>query len=326
MELFINDLSLHEQFHNVIEFKQAMKRLWDCHKSTISFNKPCYVPRSISKRKVSSNHTFRQAITQLGNKEIERQLALWIDRNGPFSDDKLEIDPDEYVYYLNPDTIVNEEILGQIALRNLKNKEQAILSSLISFYPSDYTSSPLPITWHDKDNNETICSLDNHWEPLLLQDYLIQHLPEPTSWPDMIEQCRIRFTHLQLANDLETHLRPEPFSKAIAKQVFEILEVLNELKSCFEQDGKRTIRGEELLDKYFRRGKKAWFSDASESEKNNQRKRQAMTFRLPNGKSIECFEHGKIKVGYQQYRIHYSPIKHNETCYVAYIGPKLTKQ
>lgn len=50
-----------------------------------------------------------------------------------------------------------------------------------------------------------------------------------------------------------------------------------------------------------------------------------MTFKDEHGNPLECFWHGKISTSY--YRIHFSyPITHDEPLYIAYIGPKLTKQ
>ena len=99
MELFVNDLSLHAQFPAPAAFRDALGELLRCRNCATTFNRMCYVPRSISKRIVGPNMSFRQAVTAFGDKNFTRQVTTWIDRQGPFADDVLTRNPGEYYVF-----------------------------------------------------------------------------------------------------------------------------------------------------------------------------------------------------------------------------------
>lgn len=316
MELFINDLSLHAQFPDPTTFREALRTLFSCHQCARSFNRACYVPRSISTRMVGHTLPFRQAITAFGDINFTRQVMVWIDRQGPFADDVLIRDPNEYYTY--GDEIVTDEILGEVAAR--QNGERP--SAIVSFKPSAFTLSPLPVLWHRSDTDKETIPIDNFWDRQTLHSYLEQHDAEIQSWSDMLARARSRFTQLTFFDNLENHLQGEPFSQTIARRALELLDILNRLKTCYTATGERTAEGELLIDNYFRRTN--CFSDSSDTEKNTAVYRAAMTFRLSDGTALECFWHAKIN--YRYFRIHFSPIEAHQPLYIAYIGPKLTKK
>jgi hypothetical protein len=165
--------------------------------------------------------------------------------------------------------------------------------------------------------------LDNFWATADLQSFLEQREGDVQSWPEMLSRVRARYTNLTFLDNMERHLAGEPFSSTIAQRVLILLDILNRVKAGFTATGERSDEGEQLIVNYFRHSKAA-FTDASETEKNDAIYRAAMTFRLPNGDPLECFWHGKISHRY--FRIHFSPITPDQPLYIAYIGPKLTKQ
>jgi hypothetical protein len=79
-----------------------------------------------------------------------------------------------------------------------------------------------------------------------------------------------------------------------------------------------------LYQEYFT-GKKAWFTDSSDSEKN--RFKSQLTFKHPDvaGEDLICTWHGKVKS--PQIRLHFSwPVSADTPLYVVYVGPKITKK
>jgi hypothetical protein len=100
------------------------------------------------------------------------------------------------------------------------------------------------------------------------------------------------------------------------------LSALNEINAAIQQNN--AARFEELRVLWFE-GKYARFTDSSNGEKNEFRKR--LTFNHPvTGQEVLCGWHAKIKS--PQYRIHFEWPKQNpeDPLFVAYLGPKLTKR
>jgi len=277
------------------------------------------VSHAIKDCRVSAGHTFREAVLATGDKNLINLVMVWISKSGPFIEDEIIGDPDEY-FSLAGDVVVTGTAIGEAAARYF----QSLPACLVSFSPSNYQYSPIEVSWyHDSGHVET-CDLQNLWSTSELEQHLKDQQGLPQTWAEMIAQLPLQFSHLAFLPDLEEYLAGEPFNLYVVERTFVLLDVLNKLKICFDAEGRRTARGEDLMDNYFRR-EKARFSDASEQEKNDPRFRAAMTFRSPDGQSLECFWHGKIKT--PQYRIHFTyPIEKDTPLYIAYIGPKLTKR
>ncbi len=180
--------------------------------------------------------------------------------------------------------------------------------------------SPLTVLWkQDKEQKEV--EVVNFWTATTLEQFCLSYRSSVTSWNELIARLRVDCTQLTFLESVNLGLYGEPFNLTIAKQVEELLAILNQLKSCFDEAGTMTETGFDLLQKFFH-GDRAKFTD--ESESNKHRFRQEMTFRVPDGETVFCPYHGKISHRY--FRIHFTwPIRHNEPLYVGYIGPKLTK-
>ena len=120
----------------------------------------------------------------------------------------------------------------------------------------------------------------------------------------------------------ESRLEGQPFSHTIAEHALFLLNVLDELKDCFDDSGHRTKKGDEIINSYFT-GDRARFSDESLTNKVGFKK--DLTFKKEDGTAVFCSFHGKISHKY--YRLHMSwPITKNDPLYVAYLGPKITKE
>lgn len=319
MDFFVNDLSLDKQYADHSIFRQALEEVMRCHKCAVSYRRTLRVPRGIGSRSVTPALSFRQAVQATGDRNFVILTMGWIDKHGPFVEDDLLRSPGEY-FDLSDGTVVSEEAIGEAATRQFQGQS----SGLVSFAPSAFLYSPVEVRWHRDDDQPVTCELANYWSAEELDRYLEEQREVPATWQAFIEQLPARFPNLSFLPNLLKHLAGEPFSPYVVERSLFLLKQLDELKTCFDAQGRRTARGEELVDSFFRRGK-AVFSDASDTEKNDANFRSAMTFKDPEGRELPCFWHGKIKT--PQYRIHFSyPIERDTPLYIAYIGPKLTKK
>lgn len=319
MDVFVNDLSLHGQFESVTTFRAALGEILHCQQTCHTFDRNYYVPRTIVNRQITNALSFKQAVMATKDRELTRRVISWIDKHGPFADDVLTRDQDNYYTYGTNEDIVTEEILGEAAARVFAQHPVA----LVSFSPSDFTHSPLVVTWCRSDEDSESCEIDNVWDNAKLEPFLKGHEAEVQSWDEMIRRARARYSHLILLDTIGSYLEGQPFSISLASRILELLGFLNDIKAGYLPSGERTEQCETLLENHFRR-KNAIFTDASETEKNDEIFRAAMTFRGPDGSSLECFWHGKIR--HRQFRIHFSDIGPDKPLYIAYIGPKRTKK
>jgi hypothetical protein len=319
VDLFVNDLSLHGQFSDHQTFRRSLDEVIQCRACAATYRRALRVPRSIIGRPAIGQADFRQAVQMTGDKNFVSLVISWIAKNGPFVEDDLLRSPGEYLD-LNDGTVVSEEAIGEAATRHF----QSLPAGLVSFAPSTFQHTPIEVHWHRDDGSTVTCDLSNYWAVEELERHLEGERQTPATWEEFIEQLPARFPNLTFSSNLEQHLDGETFSPYVVERTFFLLGVLNELKTCFDAEGRRTARGEELMDNFFRR-ERARFSDASEQEKNDPRFRAAMTFRDPDGAAMECFWHGKIQT--PPYRIHFSyPIEQDAPLYICYIGQKLTKK
>lgn len=319
MAFFVNDLSLHGQYSDPQAFYQALSEVIQCRACAVAYQRPLRVPRSILTRPVIGQADFRHAVTATGNKSFVSQVISWVSKNGPFVEDDLLRNPDEYLS-LSDETVVTEEAIGEAAARHA----QGLPAGLVSFIPSRHDYTPIDIYWHRDGGAIESFELSNYWSSQDLDRHLKDQQEAPTTWEAFIAQLPGRFPNLTFLPSLSEHLAGEPFVPYVVERSFALLDVLNRLKACFDAAGRRTPAGEELMNSYFRR-ERARFSDASETEKNDARFRAAMTFRDPQGQPLPCFWHAKIQT--PPYRIHFSyPIERDTPLYIAYIGQKLTKK
>ena len=319
MDFFVNDLSLHGQFIDHAGFRRSLQEVLQCRTCATTYGHTMKVPRAILGRPVLASQSFRQVVQATGDRNFIMFIMAWLDKHGPFVEDELLRNPNEYLD-INDGTVVSEEAIGEAATRHF----QGLSAGLVSFAPSTFQRSPVEVHWHRHSSDPVTCEIPNYWNAQELDHYLEGQQRDPATWKEFIAQLPARFPHLTFLPGLENHLAGDPFSLYVVERTFVLLGVLNELKTCFDVDGHRTARGEELMDNYVRRDR-ARISDSSEQEKNDPRLRAAMTFRDPSGEELVCFWHGKIQT--PPYRIHFSyPIQKDVPLYIAYIGDKLTKR
>ena len=167
-------------------------------------------------------------------------------------------------------------------------------------------------------------SITNHWDIATVQACLELNPPRVDSWNDLAARVRQACPRLTFAADAFKDLEARPFSPGAAGRFRQLLHTLNLYKGCFDEAGDRTAEGDRLYAMHFT-GHRAWFSDSSDTEKNDFENQ--LTFPHPDkpGESLFCTWHGKVNT--PKYRVHFSwPAAANTPLYIVYVGQKITKR
>ena len=142
-------------------------------------------------------------------------------------------------------------------------------------------------------------------------------------WSELEEAAQQRCPNLTFSMDSFQPLSGVPFNRGAAEHLLSRLEILEELKTSIDAEGRRTVRGHEIYQKHFT-GDKAWFSDSSDTEKATFQSALLFPHPVESGVQLFCTWHGKVKT--PQLRFHFTwPVGPNESLYVVYVGPKITK-
>lgn len=242
----------------------------------------------------------------------------WLTRQGPFWEDRRVHGPDEYLEC--NEEVVTDSAVGEAAYCCIHGLER----HLVSFIPSSWQFSPVPVTWVKDHITRQTVSVLNHWELDELEAAL-RDAPTPlASWEQLRAVATTRCPSLTLSAGAFENLMGHPFVQGAAQRLLILLDTLHRLRCCVDEQGRRTAEGHRLYQDHFT-GDKAWFSDSSDSEKRDFR--TELTFRHPDqeGEYLFCGWHGKIRS--PPLRVHFTwPVAAGEVLHVVYIGPKITKR
>ena len=320
MELFANDLSIHGQFYGIPLFRDALARLMAMRNAAQRFGREVYCNSKLLTANPMPNMTMQQALGRLDSSE-RRAAMWWLTRGGPFWDDLRKHGADDYLECRGE--VVTDSAVGEAAYRKLHQVE----CGLVSVTPSNWDFSPVEVTWRRKDEglDDQSAAVENWWEVETLENSLQASAPPILSWGDLRDASTSRFRSLTFAGDWFEPLAGVPFSKSAADRILFLLGILDQFARAFDADGARTSEGHWIYQNYFTGGENALFSDSSDTEKNDFRRK--LTFPHPDdpGKSIFCTWHGKVP--HMTLRLHFSwPIRSGKPVYVVYAGPKITRR
>ena len=150
------------------------------------------------------------------------------------------------------------------------------------------------------------------------------------SWGQLISVAIARCPNLTFSDTTFAPLDGLPFAYSAAQRLLFIFDTLNRFKSCFDADGTRTAEGHEIYQNFFtgkkgQGGRGALFSDSSEDEKHKYKKDMTFPHLNESNKTLFCPWHGKVQT--PQLRVHFSwPVRADESLYIVYAGPKITKR
>lgn len=317
LELLVNDLSISGQFQDIASFRDAIARVMCMREIARQFGRELYCHRNMCHAQVTNTLVMPQAIQHLSQVQ-KSALMQWITRHGPYWEDDRVHGPDDYMDC--NDQIVTDTAIGEAAFRCFNGSDHR----LVSLIPSSWEHTPISVRWHLDNNDSRTTAVTNYIETDFLEADLRAAPPIIEAWEQLALISQERFPHLTFTNDSFDPLRGHPFIPGAAHRIIERLEVLEQLKCCYDESGARTPEGHRFYQEYFT-GAKAWFSDSSDGEKNNFQ--AEMTFKHPEneGETLFCTWHGKVKT--PQLRIHFSwPIQADTPLYVVYVGQKITKR
>ena len=321
MDLFVNDLSIHEQFPDIPSFRAAFSRLMTMRNAALRANWEVYCHRALLTAKPMPGVPMQQVIGRLPANE-QRVAMVWLTRSGPFWDDDgiRRHDSDEWLECLY--NIVTESAIGEAAFRKLNKVE----CGLVSATPSNWDYSPVKVTWRRGSDglDDLHTELDNWREIAELERMLRDAAPPIRSWADLQQTSITRFDNLTFTEDCFDPLYGYPFAKSAAEQFTKLLSVLDRLTRTFNASGERTPEGNRIYQDHFT-GDRALFSDSSERERHDFH--NELTFPHPDspGEQLNCTWHGKVS--HMTLRLHFSwPIRADEPVYIVYAGPKITRR
>ena len=320
MDLLINDRSVHEQFHSIVEFQSALKRVMGIRDAVKRYGRDIQCHRSFLNSSPLPDITLQQALGNLGSESQRRAVMIWLTRSGPFWDDIRQHGEDDWLEY--GEEIVTDSAVGEAAFR----VAHGIECGVVSFSPSDWLSSPLGVTWcpNNVGMSNQEAEVNNWWDVESISEALERRALPVGSWNGLRETAVSKFDNLVFARDCFGPLAGVPFAKSAADRFLVLLEVLSNLSRAFDEEGTRTREGHHIYQKYFAR-RCALFSDSSVTEK--KKFCRELTFPHPEDpkRSLCCTWHGKVS--HMTLRLHFSwPVEAKEPVYVVYAGPKITKQ
>ncbi|MEA1935147.1 MAG: hypothetical protein U9N60_12130 [Thermodesulfobacteriota bacterium] len=323
MLLFVNDLSIHGQFPDIQTFKEAISRVMTMREIARQFGRQLYCHRNLAYAQVTKNLSMPQAIQRFDKNE-QRSVMQWLTRNGPFWEDIREHSPDEYMECNG--NVVTDTAIGEAAYCRFYGS----FHDLVSLTPSDWDYSPISVNWIRNGDNNCDFTIDNHWDEEELETTLRSVTMPIMSWRQLATIAVARCPNLAFSNTSFAPLEGLPFVYSAAQRLCFIFDTLNRFKSCFDTYGRRTLEGHDIYCNFFT-GKKgkgsrgALFSDSSKDEKRKFKK--DMMFPHPNesDKTLFCPWHGKVQT--PQLRVHFSwPVRVDESLFIVYVGPKITKR
>ena len=319
MDLLANELSVHEQFRDLNEFRDALSRLMAVRATAKRFDREIQCHRAFLNTKPIPDVPIPQAIGNLGVESQRRAVMSWLSRSGPFWDDVRRHGEDDWLECDN--ILVTDTAVGEAAFRSLAGEQ----CGLVSLTPSSWCYSPLEVTWIRQTDGlaNRNAEVENWWSKEALEAALLERAPPLGSWDDLCEASQSRFESLRFSDDCFRPLAGVPFAKSAADRIVVLLDVLDRFARAFDGAGARTAEGHRIYADYFT-GERALFSDSSDSEK--QRFESELTFIHPDDPSstLPCTWHGKAS--HLTLRVHFSwPVEAKVPVYVVYAGPKITK-
>ena len=325
MDLLFNDLSIHEQFHDLDSFYQALERLMKMRAAARHFDREVYCNSNLVNTSPGRNFSMLQAINRLQDKNKRRAIMLWLTKSSFWdAPEQRKHSENDLLECVNQShQVVTDTAVGETAFRMLNGSNCGI----VSIKPSDWGFSPVNVTYLLGGNGkpeDQLVNIENFLDLSTLESSLQDAEPPTRSWNALKKTALNHFNRLTFAKACFEPLAKLPFAKCSAERLVKLLCILNRLANIRDQHGMQSLEEQQICKNYFM-GEKAWFSDSSEWEKQHFKER--LTFPHPErpGHTLFCPYHGKER--HLQLRLHFSwPIQPGQPVYVVYIGPKLTKK
>lgn len=318
MDFLINERSFHGQFHAMDEFHDSVEKIMLIRREIKRVGSELFCHRSVIDASITPEIGMRQAVQGMST-DRRRAWMQWLTQTGPYWLDERQHSEDEWLE-CGQDEIVTDTAIGEAAFC----KSHGLERELVSVDPSNWLRPTIAVTRRKSDRVHEVIDVPNHWTVDMVSQRLKNCRKTFDSWRSLEAHVRTACERLTIAEDAFESLSGQPFVPGAAERIQIRLDLLNQLKDCFNEGGERTEEGNQIYVDHFSGGK-AWFTDSSDTEIrdfNNE-----LTFPHPDkpGEYLLCTWHGKVKT--PQIRIHFSfPISADIPLYVVYVGPKITKR
>lgn len=322
MRWYINDISLQGQFEDPSQFMQILDELMALRFRFEALRTRMYVAEKFSTALIQHGVSVRQLLQQPSYQAKRGLILRWLANSGPFIENERTPEGDDYFDCEGLD--VTHGGLGECARRTKIG--ETVSSYSFSGGMRDFSKSPLTI-YHglpeDRLGAYQVCNL---WTPRDLEQTLVNSLPPPGNWRELIETARLCFPKLWLPDALHLcqALAREPFDSIISDRTLALLKQLNRYMEGRRPDGSETDISRNIIEEHFT-GDRAAFS--GESATNRERFKRELTFPDPSAADCAIFAHWHGKISHRYFRLHFEwPVPPGaEKLKVLYLGPKLTK-
>jgi hypothetical protein len=318
VDYLFNEKSFHGQFYTLTEFQKAVETVMLIRNQVMRYGVTLFCHREVQDAQVTPDCVMKKAVNSLPKAQRQAWI-LWLTQSGPFWFDERRHSDGDWLE-LEDGSLVTDSSIGEAAYRNMLGSP----SELITVEPSNWLNEKIRVIFKQESSRSTSADVINRWTLKSVEQSLEALAPPYDSWQSLEIYVRRKCELLRFCDDAFSYLRGHPFVACAAKGIEVQLTTLNTYRGSFNEDGSRTPDGDRIYNSHFAHGK-AWFTDSSDSEKSEFRKE--LTFPHPErpGEYLFCTWHGKVKT--PPIRIHFSwPITANSPVYIAYVGPKITKQ
>jgi len=290
MEWHINDLSLRGQFETPVAFRTSLEPILRLRHKRPDLRSRIFCSRSLCLRLVTPSSNLQQTIIAIGDPVFRRLALQWFANAGPFWDESRAPTTDDYFNFEGED--VTDQGLGEAARRRLVQMP-AHSFSFLDPPANRFLLASLAVQHGLPEDPLGRIDVPNDWST-----DAVEALAEvrPSSWVEMLEQCRTALGLLIFSDDIVNQLRSYPFHDGVAGRINDLLKILQALALQTREDSSFTEEGLRLYQMHFV-GEKASFTD--ESDANKRDFKSEMTFRDPTGpiERLFCPWHGKVKIG-----------------------------
>ena len=319
MRWYLNDASLQGQFGDPARFEVALRGMLGARVRVPSIKAGLYSARSLRDAQVSPGSTVRQFLQQCRDKDLRAATYNWLDRAGPFVDDDRLPEQDDYFECHGME--ITDTGLGE-AVRRVKAGENCACFSFEGG-ATNFASDPLLVDHGLEEERYGRYVIRNLWTKNALVEHALSQEPAATSWRGVVEAARLRFEHLEIGALHENKdLAREPFEASVRDQSLRLMGILNDYVAGRLPNGSEGTAARAIIGAHFT-GDRALFT--GESEKNESKFRQEMTFGAPDGVQRFAPWHGKIS--HRFFRVHFEWPLHPQRRKLAilYLGPKITR-
>ncbi|MBK7706671.1 MAG: hypothetical protein IPJ30_13075 [Acidobacteria bacterium] len=214
MNFFLNELSVHNQFNSVDEFRSAIKDLViSCRKIT-EYRFPVLTHFNFSHQAAMHGKTIMSAVYSLRPEERGLYISV-LDRIRRWSIEPCLQRPED-TFLVHGRNVTGSSIAEAACYRSLDDD-----AKLLSLTPSEWNASPLNVlTESGREEKESIL-VENCFDSVTVSSVLLLSEAFPTSWEELQDRCIGRFNRLQFCDNSFDSLMTYPYRLAVAKKHIE---------------------------------------------------------------------------------------------------------